>query len=301
MPGYTHLQRAVPSSLGYWAAALAEGLCDALESLASARRLVDRSPLGGAAGFGVNLPLDRAGVAADLGFAGVAVNPMASQSSRGIVEAVVLSACWSATAIVRRFAWDVSLFATSEFGFVKLDEALTTLSDETAKRSHLAEIMSGSGTPNVRRGQAAQADALTKLHTAEVCLRCGAIDEAAKAAREALMARADLPGAIVVLVTALLAKDPRGPCIEALGWVTRGLKLSPEDDKLHVLAGRAHARRGDDPRALEHFVRAYKINSTNMDAVRELRAAATRHRAGGRTADSEGTAGGRLLAKLFGR
>lgn len=126
MPGYTHLQRAVPSSLGYWAAALAEGLCDALESLASARRLVDRSPLGGAAGFGVNLPLDRAGVAADLGFAGVAVNPMASQSSRGIVEAMVLSACWSATAIVRRFAWDVSLFATTEFGFVKLDEALTT-------------------------------------------------------------------------------------------------------------------------------------------------------------------------------
>lgn len=182
-----------------------------------------------------------------------------------------------------------------------LDGAIATLADEAARRRHVAEIMSGSGTPNVRRGQVAQADALTKLHTAEVCLRCGAIDEAAKAAREALMARADLPGAIVVLVTALLAKDPQGPCIEAQGWVTRGLKLSPDDDKLHVLAGRAHARRGDDQRALEHFVRAYKINPTNMDAMRELRAAATRHRGGGRTADSEGATGGRLFAKLFGR
>jgi argininosuccinate lyase len=126
MPGYTHLQRAVPSSLGYWAAAIAEGLCDAMESLGAARRLVDRSPLGGAAGFGVNLPLDRAGVAADLGFAGVAVNPLASQSSRGVVEAMVLSSCFHAMAIVRRFAWDVSLYTTSELGFVKLDDALTT-------------------------------------------------------------------------------------------------------------------------------------------------------------------------------
>ena len=126
MPGYTHLQRAVPSSVGYWAAAIAEGLCDAIESLASARRLVDRSPLGGAAGFGVNLPLDRHGVAKDLGFAAVAVNPLASQSSRGIVEAQVLSACWHLMATVRRFAWDVSLFTMSELGFVKLDHALTT-------------------------------------------------------------------------------------------------------------------------------------------------------------------------------
>jgi argininosuccinate lyase len=126
MPGYTHLQRAVPSTLGYWAASIAEGLCDAIESLTAAQRLADRCPLGGAAGFGVNLPLDRAGVAEDLGFAEVAVNPLASQSSRGIVEAQALSACWHAAAIVRRFAWDVSLFTMSELAFVKLDDALTT-------------------------------------------------------------------------------------------------------------------------------------------------------------------------------
>lgn len=145
MPGYTHLQRAVPSSLGYWAAAIAEGLSDALESIASARRLVDRSPLGGAAGFGVNLPLDRAGVAADLGFAAVAVNPLASQSSRGILEAMVLSACWSASAIARRFAWDVSLFTMSELGFVKLDDALTTGSSIMPQKRNpdVIELMRG--------------------------------------------------------------------------------------------------------------------------------------------------------------
>ena len=115
----------MPSTLGYWAASIAEGLCDAIESLAAARALADRSPLGGAAGFGVNLPLDRAGVAQDLGFAEVAVNPLASQSSRGIVEAQILSACWHAAAVVRRFAWDVSLFTMSELAFVKLDDALT--------------------------------------------------------------------------------------------------------------------------------------------------------------------------------
>jgi len=186
-----------------------------------------------------------------------------------------------------------------------LDEAHTTLSDEASRRRHLSEIMQGAGTPNVRRGQAAQADAATKLHTAQVCLRCGAIDEAGKAAREALMLRGDLPDAIVVLVTTLFAKDPHGPCIEALGWVNRGLKLAPDSDQMHVLAGRAHARRGDSARALEHFYRAYKINSTNMDAVRELRVAAARHRsgagAGAGAGATETSTGGKLLAKIFGR
>ncbi len=126
LPGYTHLQRAVPSTVGYWAAAFAEGLADAAESIRGATRLCNRSPLGGAAGYGVNLPLDREGVAEDLGFACVALNPLASQTSRGIAEAVILSSVWHASAIIRRLAWDLSLFTTAEFGFVRLDEALTT-------------------------------------------------------------------------------------------------------------------------------------------------------------------------------
>jgi argininosuccinate lyase len=126
MPGYTHLQRAVPSSVGLWLSAIAEGLADGIDVMATVRALANKSPLGAAAGYGVNLPLDRAGVAAELGFATVADNPLASQSSRGIVEVQLLTACWQLMAVVRRFAWDVSLFTTAEFGFVRLDDALTT-------------------------------------------------------------------------------------------------------------------------------------------------------------------------------
>jgi predicted Zn-dependent protease len=149
---------------------------------------------------------------------------------------------------------------------------------------------------------AAEADAQTKLRTAEVCLRCGAAEEALRAAREALALRPDLPGAIVVLIGALLARDPHGPCVEALGWVTRGLKLAPDDDRMHVLAGHAYARRGDREQALGHYVRAYRLNATNMDAVRELRAAAARQRGAGARGEGDGSVtGGGLLAKIFGR
>lgn len=126
LPGYTHLQRAVPSSIGLWAGGFADALLDAVIPLRAARTLVDRSPLGAAAGYGVNLPLDREGVAKDLGFADVAWNPLGSQTSRGIVEATILSAAWHVMATIRRLAWDLSLFTTSEFGFVKLPEAFTT-------------------------------------------------------------------------------------------------------------------------------------------------------------------------------
>jgi argininosuccinate lyase len=126
MPGYTHLQRAVPSSVGLWAASFADGLADALEVIGLTRKLVNRSPLGAAASYGVNLPLDREGVARDLGFDAIAINSLASQSSRGIVEHQVLSAAWQVTAVLRRMAWDLSLFTTSEFGFVKLPTAFTT-------------------------------------------------------------------------------------------------------------------------------------------------------------------------------
>ncbi|HHH28962.1 MAG TPA: argininosuccinate lyase [Polyangiaceae bacterium] len=143
MPGYTHLQRAVPSSVGLWLSAIAEGLTDGLDVLAAVRRLVDRSPLGGAAGYGVNLPLDRQGVAEELGFAGVADNPMASQASRGMVEVQILAAAWHVMAVIRRFAWDLSLFTTSEFGFVRLETALTTGSSimPNKRNPDLVELM----------------------------------------------------------------------------------------------------------------------------------------------------------------
>lgn len=126
MPGYTHLQRAVPSSVGLWAAGIAESLADAADALEAARAQCDRCPLGTAAGYGVNLALDREGVARELEFGALCVNPVAAQASRGAVEVAVLTAAWQVMAAIRRFAWDLSLFTTAEFAFVRLDEALTT-------------------------------------------------------------------------------------------------------------------------------------------------------------------------------
>lgn len=126
MPGFTHLQRAVPQNLGHWALAYAEGFADAGRAILAARDHLDKSPLGAAAGYGVNLPLDRDGVAKELGFSDVDINPLWSQTSRGLGEVVALTAVWHAMAVVRRLAWDLSLFATSEFGFVHLPTAFTT-------------------------------------------------------------------------------------------------------------------------------------------------------------------------------
>jgi argininosuccinate lyase len=126
MPGYTHLQRAVPSSVGLWMGGFAEAFTDDLAFAASVHRLVDCSPLGTAAGYGVNLALDRAGVADDLGFERIQVNPMYAQNSRGKFEIMALQAALHAMQDTRRLAWDLSLFTTEEFGFVRLPVQYTT-------------------------------------------------------------------------------------------------------------------------------------------------------------------------------
>jgi len=126
MPGYTHLQRAVPSSVGLWMGAFAEAFTDDLSLALSALQAVDCSPLGTAAGYGVNLPLDRDGVARELGFSRLQINPMYAQNSRGKFELLALQSAAHALQDVRRLAWDLSLFTTSEFNFVVLPEAYIT-------------------------------------------------------------------------------------------------------------------------------------------------------------------------------
>lgn len=126
MPGYTHLQRAMPMSLAMWCAGHAEGFVDDAQAMLGARGLADASPLGTGAGFGVSIPLDRDGVAAELGFSRVLVSPMAAQNSRGKIELFALQALHLATLDVRRLAWDLSLFASAEFAFVKLPDSYTT-------------------------------------------------------------------------------------------------------------------------------------------------------------------------------
>ncbi|MCC4591827.1 argininosuccinate lyase [Xanthomonas campestris pv. cannae] len=126
VPGYTHIQRAVVSSAGMWWAGWAEAFLDDAVRARDTLRLVDCNPLGTAAGYGVNLPLDRAHTTAALGFARLQVSPIYAQLSRGKFEMAALEALGSATLDLRRLAWDLSLFTSGEFGFVALPAQYTT-------------------------------------------------------------------------------------------------------------------------------------------------------------------------------
>ncbi|MDT8319462.1 MAG: argininosuccinate lyase [Xanthomonadales bacterium] len=145
MPGYTHLQRAVPSSVGLWMAAFAEAFTDDAAFAQGVRALVDCSPLGTAAGYGVNLALDRDGVADELGFTRLQVNPMYAQNSRGKFEVMALQAALHAMQDLRRLAWDLSLFTTTEFNFVSLPPQYTTGSSIMPNKSNpdVIELLRG--------------------------------------------------------------------------------------------------------------------------------------------------------------
>jgi len=126
MPGYTHLQRAVVSSTGMWFAGFAEGFIDNALRARQTAALIDANPLGTAAGYGVNLKLDREHTTRALGFSRMQVSPIYAQLSRGKFEMAVLEAIAGALLDLRRLAWDLSLFTTAEFDFVKLPSEYTT-------------------------------------------------------------------------------------------------------------------------------------------------------------------------------
>ena len=146
MPGYTHLQRAVPSSAGMWFAGLAEAMLDNLLSVKATLDLIDANPLGTAAGYGVNLPLDRSLTTARLGFARTQLNPIYTQNSRGKFELAVLNSLSLSLLDVRRFCWDLSLFTTDEFDFVRLPDTMLTGSSimPNKKNPDLIELMRAS-------------------------------------------------------------------------------------------------------------------------------------------------------------
>ena len=126
MPGYTHLQRAVVSSTAMWWAGYAEAFIDDAQRALDTRIWIDANPLGSAAGYGVNLPLDREHTTRVLGFARLQVAATYAQLSRGKFELAALEALASAMLDLRRLAWDLSLFTTAEFGFVTLPVEYTT-------------------------------------------------------------------------------------------------------------------------------------------------------------------------------
>jgi argininosuccinate lyase len=163
MPGYTHLQRAVPSSVGLWLAAFVEAFVDDAALVRATSAWMDACPLGTAAGYGVNLPLDRQGVSDELGFARLLVNPMYAQNSRGKLELAALGALLQALFDVRRFAWDLSIYTTAEFAFVKLPPEYTTGSSimPNKKNPDVVELLRAS--PSVVQGALAEIQSLLSL------------------------------------------------------------------------------------------------------------------------------------------
>ena len=126
LPGYTHLRRAMPSSLGLWIDAHAAAFELDLDELASARARLARCPLGSGSGYGVPLPLDRAGVARALGFEGPEEPVTLTQNARGRAELAYLTALESIALDVGKLAADLWLFTSAEFGFFALPPELTT-------------------------------------------------------------------------------------------------------------------------------------------------------------------------------
>jgi argininosuccinate lyase len=126
MPGYTHLQRAMPSSWGLWFSSYAESFIDNIDLINSTIDWIDSNPLGSAAGYGVALPLDRKTTTKELGFKRVQLNSLYTQNSRGKYEMQVINTLKQSMLDVRKFAWDMSLFMSQEFNLLTIDEAYLT-------------------------------------------------------------------------------------------------------------------------------------------------------------------------------
>lgn len=145
MPGYTHMQVAMPSSFGMWLSAYAEALADDMLLLDAAYKLVNTNPLGSGAGYGSSVPLDRRMTTRLLGFDDLAYNSIYAQMQRGKTERTVLTAIAAVAATLGRLAQDVCLYSCANFGFVKLPDAFTTGSSimPHKKNPDVFEIMRG--------------------------------------------------------------------------------------------------------------------------------------------------------------
>ncbi len=126
MPGYTHLQVAMPSSFGLWFGAYAESLADDMLFLQAAYRMANRNPLGSAAGYGSSFPLNRTMTTQLLGFDSMNYNVVYAQMGRGKMERNVAFALASIAGTVAKMAFDACLFNSQNFGFVKLPKECTT-------------------------------------------------------------------------------------------------------------------------------------------------------------------------------
>lgn len=137
MPGYTHMQRAMLSSVGLWAASFAEALLDDEQLLSAAYKLNDQSPLGSAAGYGVPIAIDRQYSSDLLGFSRVQNNVIYVQNSRGKIEAAIVQALAQIMLDLSKLAQDVLLFTTVEYGFFQIPQELCTGSSIMPQKRNL--------------------------------------------------------------------------------------------------------------------------------------------------------------------
>ncbi|WP_298880351.1 argininosuccinate lyase [uncultured Polaribacter sp.] len=126
LPGYTHLQVAMPSSFGLWFSAYAELLIDDVYVLNAVSKIVDQNPLGSAAGYGSSFPIDRELTTKELEFATMKYNVVAAQLSRGKSERSIASALGGLCNTISRFAMDVCLYMSQNFNFISFPDELTT-------------------------------------------------------------------------------------------------------------------------------------------------------------------------------
>ncbi len=126
MPGYTHLQIAMPSSFGLWFGAYAESLTDDLQILQAAYKVCNRNPLGSAAGYGSSFPLNRQMTTDLLGFDSMNYNVVYAQMGRGKMERIVASALAGIAATLAKLSFDACMFNSQNFGFIKLPDDFTT-------------------------------------------------------------------------------------------------------------------------------------------------------------------------------
>ncbi len=126
LPGYTHLQIAMPSSFGLWFSAYAESLIDDIHLLKAAHKIIDQNPLGSAAGYGSSFPIDRSYTTDLLNFETLKYNVVAAQMGRGKVEKSVAFAIASIAGTLSKLAMDCCLYTSQNFGFISFPDQLTT-------------------------------------------------------------------------------------------------------------------------------------------------------------------------------
>lgn len=126
LPGYTHLQIAMPSSFGLWFSAYAESLIDDLHFIQAAYKVADQNPLGSAAGYGSSFPIDRSFTTKEMGFEVLKYNVVAAQMGRGKVEKATAFGISSIAATVSKLAMDITLYMSQNFDFIYFPNELTT-------------------------------------------------------------------------------------------------------------------------------------------------------------------------------